>query len=57
MSSKDAFTGDRSPAPRRRTLDIVNAGLQRRHARERRFRLYGKLAIGAGMTFLVLRPR
>ncbi len=36
------------------TIDIVKAGLKRRHAEERRFRFYGKLAIGAGLLFLTL---
>jgi len=38
----------------RRPIDIVRAGLERRHAQERRFRLYGRLAIGAGLLFLTL---
>jgi len=41
-------------APRPRPIDIVHAGLKRRHAQERRFRFYGKLAIGAGLLFLTL---
>jgi phosphate transport system permease protein len=41
-------------APRPRSIDIVRAGLKRRHAEERRFRFYGKLAIGAGLLFLTL---
>jgi phosphate transport system permease protein len=40
--------------PRPRPIDIVRAGLKRRHAQERRFRLYGKLAIAAGLLFLAL---
>jgi phosphate transport system permease protein len=38
----------------RRPIDIVNAGLKRRHRQERRFKFYGKLAIGTGMLFLLL---
>lgn len=38
----------------RRPIDIVKAGLKRRHAEERRFRFYGRLAIGAGLLFLTL---
>jgi len=37
-----------------RTLDIVNRGLKKRYRAERRFRLYGVLAIGASMVFLSL---
>ncbi len=33
---------------------IVNAGLQRRHAAERRFRSYGLVAISLGLMFVVL---
>src|SRR5690606_28669052 len=32
----------------------LRAGLKRRYARERRFRLYGLLAIGAAVAFLLL---
>jgi phosphate transport system permease protein len=39
---------------RRRTIDVVNASLARRHAAERRFRRYGLIAIGTGLLFLVL---
>jgi phosphate transport system permease protein len=35
-------------------MDIVQAGMKRRYAEERRFRFYGKLAIGAGLLFLTL---
>jgi phosphate transport system permease protein len=41
-------------AQRSRPIDIVKAGLKRRHAQERRFRFFGKLAITAGLLFLVL---
>jgi phosphate transport system permease protein len=37
-----------------RTLDIVNRGLKKRYRAERRFRLYGLLAIAASMVFLSL---
>ncbi|AFL74927.1 phosphate ABC transporter permease PstA [Thiocystis violascens] len=38
----------------RRTIDIVNASLKRRYARERRFRLIGAIAVGLGLAFVVL---
>ncbi|WP_333689115.1 phosphate ABC transporter permease PstA [Methylococcus capsulatus] len=38
----------------RRTADIVKASLGRRHAAERRFRLYGLMSIGAGILMLVI---
>jgi phosphate transport system permease protein len=41
-------------AGRPRPIEIVQAGLKRRYAEERRFRLYGKLAIAAGLLFLTL---
>jgi len=44
---------DNSPV-RRRSIDIVQAGLSRRYAAEKRFQLYGKLAIAMGLLFLVL---
>ncbi len=37
-----------------RTIDIVRAGLAKRKASERRFKLYGKIAIGLGLLFLLL---
>jgi phosphate transport system permease protein len=40
--------------PPRRTYEIVMAGMKRRRAAEWRFRLYGKLAIGFGLAFLVV---
>ncbi len=40
-------------APRRRTIDIVNAGLKKRRRAERRFRLYGMTAISMGLLFLL----
>jgi phosphate transport system permease protein len=45
---------DPAGATRRRPIDIVNDGLQRRHREERRFKFYGKLAIGLGLAFLLL---
>ncbi|WP_455211417.1 DUF3333 domain-containing protein, partial [Kaarinaea lacus] len=38
----------------RRTIEIVNRGLAKRKAAERRFRFYGKLAIFMGMLFLAV---
>jgi len=38
---------------RPRTIDIVNAGMAKRHAAEWRFRFYGKVAIAAALLFLV----
>lgn len=38
----------------RRAIDIVNASLKRRYARERRFRLLGATAVTLGMVFVVL---
>ncbi|MBT8366337.1 MAG: DUF3333 domain-containing protein, partial [Deltaproteobacteria bacterium] len=37
-----------------RTLDIVNRGLGRRYRAEKRFRIYGLLAIAASLLFLAL---
>jgi phosphate transport system permease protein len=42
------------PKKKERTLDIVNRGLSKRYRAERRFRLYGLLAIVASMVFLSL---
>lgn len=39
---------------RQRTIDIVHQSLARRHAAEKRFRLYGKIAILSALAFLVL---
>jgi phosphate transport system permease protein len=44
---------DAAGAPRR-TIDIVQASLKRRYARERRFRLLGATAVVLGMTFVAL---
>lgn len=35
-------------------LDRLRAGLKARHAREARFKLYGRLAIGAAVIFLII---
>jgi phosphate transport system permease protein len=44
-----------APPPSNRDIKtIVNAGLRRRHAAERRFRWYGLIAITLGLTFVVL---
>jgi phosphate transport system permease protein len=46
-----APTSDKTPATQspRRTIDIVNASLKRRYARERRFRLLGAAAVAFGL--------
>ena len=38
--------------PRRRTIDAVRASLPRRYAKERRFRLTGRLAVLTGLVFV-----
>ena len=43
-----------TPADGSGRVDRMRAGLRRRHARERRFRLYGLLAIGVAVGFLLL---
>jgi len=43
----------KTTAQRSRTIDIVNASMRRRNAAEKRFQLYGKLAIAAAMLFLL----
>jgi len=43
-----------APRPPRRNVEAIMAGMPRRRAAERRFRLYGRLAIGLGLAFLVL---
>ena len=40
--------------PRRRTIDIVNASLKRRYAREARFRFIGASAVFLGLLFVVI---
>lgn len=48
-------TGEEAlPTDSRRTIEVVRAGLKRRNAAERRFRLYGQLAILLGLVFLSL---
>lgn len=39
---------------RRRTIDIVNRGLKRRYRAERRFKIYGVVAITLSLAFLAL---
>ncbi|MBT8049024.1 MAG: phosphate ABC transporter permease PstA [Xanthomonadales bacterium] len=41
-------------SPANSTVDIVRAGLPKRYARERRFRLMGMLAIGLGLVFVAI---
>jgi phosphate transport system permease protein len=41
-------------APPKRTIDLVNASLKRRYARERRFRLLGLAAVIMGLVFVGL---
>ncbi len=44
-----------APAPLNRDIKtIVNTGLKRRHAAERRFRWYGLIAVSLGLGFVVL---
>lgn len=43
-----------TPSIRQDIKTIVNAGLQRRHAAERRFRIYGLVAVALGLAFVVL---
>ncbi len=40
--------------PRRKTMDVVNAGLAKRYRAEKRFRLYGLCGIVASLVFLSL---
>ncbi|HWP00836.1 MAG TPA: phosphate ABC transporter permease PstA [Methylococcus sp.] len=40
------------PLVSRRTVEIVRASLKRRHAAEKRFRLYGQISIGLGLVML-----
>ena len=39
---------------RSRTIDIVNRGLKRRYRAERRFKIYGIVAITLSLAFLAL---
>ncbi|HXV79808.1 MAG TPA: PstA family ABC transporter permease, partial [Candidatus Binatia bacterium] len=41
-------------AQKQRPIEIVRAGLKKRHASERRFKLFGKAAIAIGLAFLVV---
>lgn len=41
-------------APPKRTIDLVNAGLQRRYAAEKRFRLLGMGAVMLGLLFVAI---
>lgn len=50
LQKTSSDTSKKSP----RTLDIVNRGLKKRYKAERRFRLYGILAIAGSLLFLTL---
>jgi phosphate transport system permease protein len=52
--SSPAETTRVAAEPRHRTVDVVRAGLKRRYAAERRFRLYGLAAILIALVFLAL---
>ena len=52
--NKPTSNGDAPAALQRDIKTIVNAGLARRHAAERRFRGYGLIAISLGLAFVVL---
>jgi len=52
MSSAGVTTAAGGDA--RRNVDIILSGMVRRRAAERRFRLYGRIAIGLGLFFLVV---
>ncbi|MCG6953383.1 MAG: phosphate ABC transporter permease PstA [Betaproteobacteria bacterium] len=52
--SNAAATSAAGGGAARRHVDIVMAGMARRRAAERRFRLYGRIAIGVGLFFLVV---
>jgi phosphate transport system permease protein len=41
------------PRERRSIVEVVEAGMKRRRAAERRFRLYGQIALALGLFFLV----
>jgi len=51
--NKQAFDAPRE-APAQRTIDIVNAGLRRRYAAERRFRFLGMGAVMLGLLFVAV---
>ena len=50
-ATPDQITGGAADTDR---LARLRAGLKRRHARETRFKWYGRLAIGAAMVFLAI---
>ena len=52
--NKPTAHDDATPLRSRNIKTIVNAGLARRHAAERRFRWYGLIAISLGLAFVVL---
>jgi phosphate transport system permease protein len=52
MNNPASPANDTANNPKSRTIEIVNAGLAKRRAAERRFQLYGKLAILLGLLFL-----
>ncbi len=54
MNNPSEIPAQDAAASRRRTIDIVNAGMGKRYAAERRFRWYGRFAIGLGLLFLAL---
>ena len=54
MNNPQANADQDNTPVRRRSIDIVQAGLSKRYAAEKRFQLYGKLAITMGLLFLVL---
>ena len=54
MSTHKSTVHPGSTRPERDIKTIVNASLARRNAAERRFRWYGLIAIGLGLTFVVL---
>ncbi|MCZ7564392.1 MAG: phosphate ABC transporter permease PstA [Burkholderiales bacterium] len=53
MSSVAPAAGGVGVLPRRK-FELVLAGMPRRRAAEKRFRLYGQIAIGLGLAFLVI---
>lgn len=52
MSNAISIPAGKEECAPRRSIDIVRAGLTRRHRAERRFRFYGLAAIGLSMVFL-----
>ncbi len=47
-------TPDSSAASERKPIDIIRAGMRRRRAAEKRFKLYGIFAISCGLLFLAI---